>query len=223
MREPVRVAILDSGVSVNHLRIRRAIAGGITITSKGQTDGFQDHIGHGTAVCAVVQQMAPDAEIFVVKIFESRLATSLAIVLNAIEWCLQQRIDIINLSLGTANHDHRPHFAAAVEQAHDNRTVIVSAYQSNGTLMLPGSLPTVIGVAEDPDCPRQSTRFIALPTPHVAACPYPLDIFDVPRERNLRGVSFAVAHVTAHVARLWNASAPDAVADSNWFARLTAD
>ncbi|RZU38985.1 S8 family serine peptidase [Edaphobacter modestus] len=223
MKGRLRIAILDSGVFVNHPHIRSSIAGGVTITPEGQTDGFRDNLGHGTAICALLQQLAPDADIFAVKIFESRLATSLAIVLNAIDWCLQQRINIINLSLGTANHDHLSHFAAAVERAHNHGTVVVSAYQANETPMLPGSLPTVIGVAEDPSCPRQSTRFIALPTPHVAACPYPLDIDGIPRERNLRGVSFSVAHVTAHIARLWHASVPDLSADADWLARLAAD
>jgi hypothetical protein len=89
--------------------------------------------------------------------------------------------------------------------------------------MLPGSLPSVIGVTEDPTCPRKSTRFIESPTSHAAACPYALDIHGVPREHNLHGVSFAVAHVTAHIARLWHASGQGSCTSTDWLNRLTID
>jgi subtilisin family serine protease len=223
MSSRLRIATLDSGVFANHPHIQRPVLGGITIKAEGQTEGFQDTLGHGTAVCALLQKMAPDADIFAVKIFDSRLATSLSIVLRAIDWCLQQRIDIINLSLGTANRDHLPHFTDAIEQATKNKTLIVSAYQANGIPMLPGSIPSVIGVTEDPNCPRESTRFVELPSPHAAACPYPLDIHGVIRERNLHGVSFAVAHVTAHIARLWHASGSGVGASTEWLSRLAID
>jgi hypothetical protein len=41
-----------------------------------------------------------------------------------------------------------------------------------------------------------------------SASPYPREIPGVPRDRNLHGVSFAVAHVTAALARLWPAAQP---------------
>lgn len=223
MSSRLRIATLDSGVFANHPHIQRPVLGGVTITAEGQTEGFEDTLGHGTAVCALLQKMAPDADIFSVKIFDSRLATSLSIVLRAIDWCLRQRIDIINLSLGTANRDHLPHFTAAIEQVSKNRTLLVSAYQANNVPMLPGSLPSVIGVTEDPTCPRKSTRFIESPTSHAAACPYALDIHGVPREHNLHGVSFAVAHVTAHIARLWHASGQGSCTSTDWLNRLTID
>ena len=223
MSSRLRIAMLDSGVFANHPHIQRPVVGGVTITPEGEAEGFQDTLGHGTAVCALLQKMAPDADILAVKIFDSRLATSLPIVLRAIHWCLQQRIDIINLSLGTSNRDHLPHFTSAIEQARENKTLMVSAYHANGTPLLPGSIPSVIGVTEDPSCPREFTRFVESPTPHAAACPYPLDIHGVPRERNLHGVSFAVAHVTAHIARLWHASGSGIGASNDWLNRLAID
>jgi hypothetical protein len=198
--------MLDSGVFADHPHIQRPLAGGITITPTGEQEGFQDRLGHGTAVCALLQQMAPDADIFAVKIFDTRLATSLPIVLRAIAWCLAHQADIINLSLGTANQDHLPRFTEAIERAQRAGVVVVSAYKVDTKLMLPGSLSPVIGVVEDPACARESIRVVPDPTPHLAACPYPLDIPGVPRERNIHGVSFAVAHVTARIANLWHAS-----------------
>ena len=219
MSRRLRIAMLDSGVFADHPHVQRPLAGGITITPSGEHDGFQDRLGHGTAVCALLQQMAPDADILAVKIFDTRLATSLPIVLRAIDWCLAQQVDVINLSLGTANQDHLPRFTEAIERTQRAGAVVVSAYQVGNTLMLPGSLSPVIGVVEDPACARESIRFLSNPTPHIAACPYPLDIPGVPRERNIHGVSFAVAHVTARIANLWHASG----ASSHWLTQLAGD
>jgi hypothetical protein len=63
---------------------------------------------------------------------------------------------------------------------------------------LPGSLPGVIGVMPDPDCPRDGFRY------HDGmfyASPYPRPIPGVSVDRNLQGVSFAVANMTGLVAR----------------------
>jgi hypothetical protein len=42
--------------------------------------------------------------------------------------------------------------------------------------------------------------------PVYTAPPYPRDIPGVPRERNLKGVSFAVARISAKVAETWSSS-----------------
>ncbi|CAN5499398.1 hypothetical protein BH10ACI4_BH10ACI4_35570 [soil metagenome] len=219
MSRRVRVALLDSGVFAQHPHIQRPIVGGVTILPSGDEPGFQDTLGHGTAVCALVQHMAPDADVFAVKIFDRQLATSLGTVLRALDWCVKQQIDIINLSLGTTNAGHAPAFLEAIAKVRTAGSTLVSAFEADGQVMLPGSLAGVIGAVMDPDCPREHCRVRRLAGTAFAACPYPRDIEGVPRERNLRGVSFSVAHVTAQIARMWPSAPPHA----DWTALLAAD
>ena len=217
MSRRVRVAMLDSGVYTGNAHIQRGLEGGVSILPDGvERPEFQDTLGHGTAVCAVLQQMAPEADLYSVKIFDKRLATSLPIVLRAIDWCLKQEIDIINLSLGTANEEHRPLFLAAIDRVQKSGALLVSAYAVTGTLMLPGALPRVVGVVEDATCPRETYRVICEGTTRFAACPFPLDIAGVPRERNIHGVSFAVAHISSQIAKRWHEPSPE----TDWVARL---
>lgn len=207
MSAPVRIAMLDSGVFVRHPHISRPVRGGVTITPEGLSADYEDTLGHGTAVCALIQAMAPAAEVFSVKVFDRRLATTASIVVRAIEWCLDHGMDIVNLSLGTANLEHHSQFEAAADKVYAAGAVLVSAYEVNGVLMLPGALANVIGVVEGKDCGREEVRLLHDGASRVAACPYPLDIPGVPRERNLCGVSFSVAHVSARLARLRGAGA----------------
>ncbi|MBI3494333.1 MAG: hypothetical protein HY047_21510, partial [Acidobacteria bacterium] len=68
---------------------------------------------------------------------------------------------------------------------------------------LPGSLPGVIAVQLDATCPRDEYRVAGVNDSIVfRACGFPREIPGVPPERNLNGISFAVANMTGFVARV---------------------
>ena len=123
--------------------------------------------------------------------------------MRAIDWCLEHKIDVINLSLGTLNAEHRGAFEDAIARTQKAGAVIVSALEINGQAALPGSLAGVIGVAEAST--DEYEGFERYGKVVFAAPPFPRDIPGVPRERNLRGVSFAVARISARVAQAWYA------------------
>jgi len=90
-----------------------------------------------------------------------------------------------------------------VDYAAVRGSLVVSAFEANDTHLLPGSLQTVVGVHADWSLERHVVD--AAPRDGGAstftASPYPRAIPGVPRERNLAGVSFAVANVTGFLAR----------------------
>jgi subtilisin family serine protease len=199
MNRPVRIGVLDSGVCCAHPHVGR-IVDGITIISDGAIAGYEDNLGHGTAVAAIIHHLNPDADLVAIKIFDGKLATSLRAVVRAIDWCLDHDIQVINLSLGTLNPEYRNAFSDAVDRTQAAGAVIVSALEMNGQPALPGSLAGVVGVMEAEEykvCHRYGK-------PVYTAPPFPRDIPGVPRERNLKGVSFAVARISAKVAETWS-------------------
>jgi hypothetical protein len=180
----MKIAVIDSGIHESHPHVG-GLAGAVHFVGSDPLD----RLGHGTAVAAAIREKLPAAEIFAVKIFDRRLAAPIEVLLQALEWCREFRMDVVNLSLGTANPAHRDALTGAVRC----EAIIVSA-----AAMLPGSLPGVVGVEADPECPRDRFRYrdgVFL------ASPYPRPIPGVPPERNLNGVSFAVANMTGFVAR----------------------
>ena len=208
MRPPVRIGIIDSGVHVAHPHIGN-VAGGVGIGPGAHEPSYVDHLGHGTAVAALIHARAPHAELFAVKIFHRTLTADLARVLSAIDWCLERDLDLINLSLGTTNREHQPAFEAAVERVRRSGKAILSAFQMQGDRALPGSLPGVVGVLADPGKGPGEYAVVHYSGKKVfTACPFPRAIPGVPRERNLNGVSFAVAHTTATLAGLWEGTFP---------------
>ncbi|MFY9557919.1 MAG: S8 family serine peptidase [Blastocatellia bacterium] len=199
----VKVAIIDSGVNPAHPHVG-GVEGGIRIFS-GEADSsndFLDYIGHGTAVAGAIREKAPDALLHAVKVFDRALTTNIESIIKAINWCVANQMSVINLSLGTANLEHRDIIEKAVHRASAKGIVVVAAREMNGRLSLPGCLSSVIGVAVDWDCPRDRYLVKVVDGDLIfVASAYPRDIPGVPRERNLNGISFAVANMTGFVTR----------------------
>lgn len=203
----VRVAVVDSGVYADHPHVG-GVEQGVGIRDDGSLDGdFVDRLGHGTAVTAAIREKASDASIIAIKVFWHTLATDASSLVRGIDEACARGAAVINLSLGTSNAAHRSLLETAVGRATARGAVVVAAIDEGGVHWLPGSLEEVVAVRLDWTCPREVYR---LPSGDgrrvVAASGYPRDIPNVPRESNLKGISFAVANATGFVARALEAS-----------------
>jgi subtilisin family serine protease len=199
----VRVAVIDSGVHTAHPHIR-SVAGGVAVLPDGSVaeGAFNDRLGHGTAVMAAIQERAPEAEYFAGKVFDGALRSTAVALARAIEWAIQRRVDLVNLSLGTTNVAHKALFERVVEQARSTGVAIFAARESEGRACFPGSLDGVFGVDVDEQCERTSYRARETETGLVlTASPYPRPAPGIPKERNLQGISFAVANMSGFAAR----------------------
>jgi len=199
----VTVAVIDSGVNVPHPHLP-AIAGGVAFDLEGtMAEDYVDTLGHGTAAASAIHERAPDAEIWAVKVFDRELATTVPVLVRAIDWATEQGMRLVNLSLGTPKEVRRGELAPAVQRAVEHGSIIVSAREHEGTLWLPGSMPGVVGVVMDPDQPRDTVTVVELESgTALRASPYPRPIPGVPRERNFNGISFAVANAAGVLAAL---------------------
>jgi subtilisin family serine protease len=180
----VRVAVIDSGVNPRHPHINGVVGGGDNM----------DVLGHGTAVMAAIQEKAPGAEYFAVKVFDKELRTSSSSLLRAIEWCIENRMDVVNLSLGTPNSSRAEEFRMLAGRG----PLLVAARDAEGVACYPGCLDEVFGVALDPTLDRDAYR---VEDNVYYASGYPRPVPGVPPERNLQGISFAVANMTGFIAR----------------------
>jgi subtilisin family serine protease len=199
----VRIAIVDSGVYAGHPHVQ-GVAGGVSLVPGAAPQDYVDRNGHGTAVAAAVREKAPGAELIAVKIFDRELATTATELARAIEWAAGCRVDLINLSLGSVNPAHTERLAGALTMARGAGAAVVAAATQGGLPSLPGSLQPVIAVDVDWNCARDEV-IVDGAGPAVIrlrASGYPRPIPGVPPERNLRGVSFAVANATGIIARL---------------------
>lgn len=211
----IRVAVIDSGVHASHPHVG-GVAGGIGIDPHGIAhDDYVDRLGHGTAVTAVIREKAPAAEVFAIKVFDRELAATGRALVAACEYALYLKAAVVNLSLGTQNLDHEAPLAEVVGRLHASGAVLIAAGEQEGIRWLPGSLPGVWSVSLDWTVPRDRFRInrVNRQGASLRATGVPRPIPGVPPERNLKGLSFAVANVTGVLAALLAADhGEDAVA-----------
>ena len=198
----VRIAVVDSGIHVAHPHVG-AVAGGVAIDEQGREHhDYVDRLGHGTAVTAAIKEKAPDAELYAVKVFDRSLSTRISALVAAIDWSARHGMHLVNLSLGTARPEHERVLTEAIALAATRGAVVVAAAEDDGVRWLPGSLPGVVSVRLDPTCPRHEYRVIGGDRTIVfCASGFPREIPGVPPERNLNGISFAVANMSGFAAR----------------------
>ena len=115
-----------------------------------------DQIGHGTFITSVIASqdedcpgLAPDAEVYVFKIFNSQGESYTEWFLAAFDKVLELGIDVVNLSNGGNDFMDEP-FIAKINQLTSEGVIVVSAIGNEGpfqgSLNNPGDLVNVIGV-----------------------------------------------------------------------------
>jgi hypothetical protein len=198
----VTVGVIDSGINANHPHVGAA-AGGVRILPDGEDEDTLDRLGHGTAVAAAIREKAPGATLVPVRVFDRSLATSADLLARAIIWAADHGCTLINLSLGTAHPASEELLKDAVSHAQNRGALIVSARAYDGIRCSPGRFDDVAGVLLDRQCARDELRLSidVDGAPVFCASGYPRPIPGVPPERNLSGISLAVANVSGFLAR----------------------
>lgn len=99
------VAITDSGIDTEHPLFNDVNVRKVNLTNATKTDT----VGHGTAVAGQIVQLAPNADLIMLRIFGDRGKSSLRIVLRAYEWVINHadEVDVLNMSIGSSQTSRR--------------------------------------------------------------------------------------------------------------------
>src|ERR1700675_4251464 len=90
----LKIAVIDSGVNLRHPHIC-APTHRVVIDPEAEDRSEDDPVGHGTAVTAAIQEKAPDAEYYALKLFGASLRATSDRLIAAIEWTIENRMDIV--------------------------------------------------------------------------------------------------------------------------------
>ena len=197
------VGVIDSGVHAGHPHIGVVAAGAGFHRDGTSHDDAVDRLGHGTAVAAAIQDLAPAVQVCPLKVFDRTLDTSVEALVAAIERAAGLALPLVNLSLGTTDGSHAAALAASVGRAHAAGTTVVAAGSDRNIDWLPGTLGLEGVIRVELDWSRARGAYAvtgASGNPVFRTCGYPRSIPGVDPERNLKGLSFAVANMTGAAA-----------------------
>lgn len=200
----ISVALVDSGINPRHPHVKR-ISGGMHIgIDKNNTIirsdvDLEDEIGHGTACAGVIRQVAGDCNLYSVKIFGKTLSTYAFVLVEAIEWSIENGMSIINLSLGVNDKKYLRALRAVCEKACNEGIIVIAAGKLLGECDYLTSFPDLI-VTTSIDCsPGEYYHDEESPIKFLASA-YPRPLPGIPVKQNFHGESFSAAWYSGLVA-----------------------
>lgn len=128
----VRVAIIDSGVDTKHPALEGKVTESVEAVAEHGKVVFKpsysgDVAGHGTACAGIITSIAPDVELYSVKVLGPKASGSGDMFLAGLEYAIKRRVDIINLSLGTTKQNYFAPLHDLLDRAYQNGCLVVAA------------------------------------------------------------------------------------------------
>jgi len=204
----VKVAIIDSGIEGSHPVVKGRLVESVTVEivdeeARVVPDEPIDMYGHGTACAGIVVGLAPEVELYSVRVLGADLRGKGAAFLAGLEWAVERGVHAMNLSLSSKSERLFPFFHEVVDQAYFRQVALVCAVNNVPGLSYPSTFSSVFSVAAHA-IPAPETFFYN-PSPPVEWGAWGVDVPIGWKDGGTTvatGNSFAAPHVCGLVARI---------------------
>lgn len=128
----VSVAVIDSGIDAEHPDLRGRVIESVEARREDKRIVFEnstsgDSAGHGTACAGIIASIAPESELYSIKVLGAGGLGDGHAFLAGLEYAIKKRYRVINLSLGTT----KPQFFAPLhdllDRAYQAGCIVVAA------------------------------------------------------------------------------------------------
>jgi subtilisin family serine protease len=166
----VRVCILDSGVQPDHPLVGE-LQGAVAVSKRDdgelvvEADTEGDLSGHGTACAGIVRALAPDCELYSVRVLGAGFKGSGSVLLEGLRWAIAEGYDVINMSLSTTKRQFAGILHELADSAYFRRSVLVASAHNMPVESYPWRFSSVISVGSHEESDPQT--FYYNPSPPV--------------------------------------------------------
>src|SRR5712691_10287317 len=128
----VRVAVVDSGIHTAHPDLKGKVKGSVEAVAEDGRIEFRpstsgDQAGHGTACAGIITRIAPNVDLYSVKVLGPKASGSGDMFLVGLDYAIKQKFRVINLSLGTTKRDFFAPLHDLLDRAYQAGCIVVSA------------------------------------------------------------------------------------------------
>lgn len=206
----IKVAVIDSGVDADHPRVG-GIAGSVAFEPDADQDaGFrvvdgphEDLVGHGTACAAIIRSLAPEADIYSVRVLGSNLKGRGALFLAGIRWAVDHQMQVANLSLSTGREQWFGPLHDLADEAYFKGVLLVCAANNVPGPTYPSQYASVVSVAAREGSDPFAIAYNPRPPVEFGACGIDVDVaWQGGTSIVATGNSFATPHVAGLAARV---------------------
>lgn len=148
----VKVAIVDTGIDLDHQDLQNNIKGN-TNTINPAKSGNDDN-GHGTHVAGIVAAIdnsigvigaGPGIHLYAVKVLGKTGSGWLSDIIEGLEWCINNKMQVVNMSLGT-NSSNQSFHDAIIKVSQAGIVQVAAAGNDGGAVDFPAAYTEVIAV-----------------------------------------------------------------------------
>jgi subtilisin len=152
----VRVAVVDSGIEFDHPALEDCVRGGIVVEYDEEAENnFRiepdenpaDFAGHGTACAGIIHSIAPQAELYSVRVLGKDMRGRAIQFAAGLDWATEHGMQVVNLSLSTSKEEYFGLFHDLADQAYFKNVNLVSAVNNLPEPSYPSLYSSVISVA----------------------------------------------------------------------------
>jgi subtilisin len=203
----IRVGIIDSGLEKDHPRLLGRVVESVAVEldadgePKIVPDSGVDLFGHATACGGIILGLAPEVDLVSIRVLGADLRGKGTAFAAGLEWAIEQRLDVLSLSLSSKSESLFPVFHDLVDRAYFKGVPLVSAANNVQAASYPSLFSSVFSVAAhgEPD----PWRLYYNPSPPVEFGAWGVNVPIAWKDGGstvATGNSFAAPHVTAMVA-----------------------
>jgi subtilisin len=209
----VKVAVVDSGIDGDHPAVG-GVDGYVAVeldpaSDRGvrYVDGrHEDLVGHGTACAGIIRSLAPEVELYSVRVLGSNLKGRGAMFLAGIEWAVGHGMDVVNMSLSSKSDAMFAALHHVADEAFFAGSVLVCAANNAPGPTYPTQFASVVSVAARAADDPFSLAYNDRPPVEFAARGVDVDVaWSGGASTVATGNSFATPHVAAMAALIRSA------------------
>jgi subtilisin len=152
----VRVAVVDTGIDPDHPAVGQCVRGGVAVEYDQDSETrvriepdlpLRDLSGHGTACAGIIHSLAPEAEIYSVRVLGRDMRGKAYQFAGGLRWAIDNGMRVINLSLSTSREEYYGLFHKLTDDAYFKNVILVSAANNIPAPSYPSLYSSVISVA----------------------------------------------------------------------------
>lgn len=204
MSSKVKIAIIDSGINRKLAEkincIDERIVDENNACREDDSEALATDYLHGTICSLIIQKYCPECVFSSIRILDQHGKGDIEKIEPALEWCIQNDIKIVNLSLGTTHFKEKEKLKQLINKYVYQGLIIVAAVSNIGYFTFPASFTNVIGVATVESPLLYMNDFIHLGIDTVAPSVHTIKLGDKEHKTSLSN-SYAAPYVSALAAQ----------------------
>lgn len=148
------VAVVDSGIDAGHPLVGGVDSAVAMSYDPEEEDGVrkvhgphEDLFGHGTACAGIIRHVAPECRLHSIRVLGERLTGKGAVFAAGLEYAIERRLRVVNLSLSTGKEDYFGRFHELADRAYFAGIMLVCAVNNMAAPSYPSQYASVFSVA----------------------------------------------------------------------------